>query len=711
MSFLVDSTIKISLIVIAALMGATLAGRRQSAASRHWLLAVAVVCALLVPALGIVMPAWSITWRTEETLASRETPTLILLQHLPVTTSSARMEPTGLAVIQAVMVPVWILGVVVSIGVLCTGLLRLKHMASRAQRVERDDWAEICAQLSQADGRRRRVRLLQSDHATLLVTWGFIRPTIMLPAAAREWTRERARIVLGHELAHVRRGDWVAHMAGELLRALYWFNPVVWAACRRLRHESERACDDAVLNGGVDGSEYATHLLDLARTLNVNRRDWLIAPAMARRSGLEGRIRAMLNSNVNRSPLTTSTRFATIIVVAGLTIPLAGFGAETPASPSTGSVLRWSDIPLPETGAGDTSRSRYGAVVTNGAGSSALQLGAADFCCPEYLRSMLDTLRANWDEGPDVRGSAVLVFTIERSGRISDVSVESPSPVAAHNVNAQRAVLLSARQLPPLPDSFGDSSLTVHLRFEYGSAPSAERAPEPADSLGAQNSAFFTFSGTVLDATGRFVPEARVRLVNANSGATYEVSSNDTGRFEFVGLPSGEYARQVLFPGFSIAKETLTIAGRNVEQNVVLQVGGLEETITVRRASPQPPAPAEDLEELGRRVEEARQRALAACAVQGAAGGKILPPKMLHRATPEYSESLRNANIGGVVTIEAVIGTDGIVREARALTSVHPNLEGAALDAVRQWRFSVTMLNCVPVEVRMMVTVRFAPEI
>ena len=86
----------------------------------------------------------------------------------------------------------------------------------------------------------------------------------MLPADASDWPEDRIRIVLGHELAHVRRGDWLVQMAAELVRSVYWFNPLVWIACRRLRLESEQACDDAVLKMGVEGSAYATELVDLA---------------------------------------------------------------------------------------------------------------------------------------------------------------------------------------------------------------------------------------------------------------------------------------------------------------------------------------------------------------------------------------------------------------------------------------------------------------
>ena len=100
-----------------------------------------------------------------------------------------------------------------------------------------------------------RSLLLQSDHPTLLVTWGVWQPKVILPAEARGWPEDRIRIVLAHELAHVRRGDWLVQLAAELLRAIYWFNPLLWIACRQLRRESEHACDDAVLALGVEGAD------------------------------------------------------------------------------------------------------------------------------------------------------------------------------------------------------------------------------------------------------------------------------------------------------------------------------------------------------------------------------------------------------------------------------------------------------------------------
>ena len=135
-----------------------------------------------------------------------------------------------------------------------------------------------------------------------------MRPIVVLPRDAGEWSLERARIVLCHELAHVRRADWLVLLAAELLRAAYWFNPLTWMIGKRLRDESERACDDEVMNQGVEGTTYATELLALARILNAERPGWVAAPAMARPSSLERRVTAMVNHQINRQPVGRAPR-------------------------------------------------------------------------------------------------------------------------------------------------------------------------------------------------------------------------------------------------------------------------------------------------------------------------------------------------------------------------------------------------------------------
>jgi protein TonB len=83
------------------------------------------------------------------------------------------------------------------------------------------------------------------------------------------------------------------------------------------------------------------------------------------------------------------------------------------------------------------------------------------------------------------------------------------------------------------------------------------------------------------------------------------------------------------------------------------------------------------------------------------------PPVKLHDVAPVYPDLARAVGVEGVVVIECRIGTDGHVADARVLSG-HPLLDGAALDAVRQWRYRPTLLNGRPVAVLMTVTVRFS---
>ena len=106
------------------------------------------------------------------------------------------------------------------------------------------------------------------------------------------------------------------------MRAAYWFNPLIWIACRRLRDESEQACDDTVLRRGIDAADYASHLLAVARQVLTADRGWASAPAVANASTLERRIAAMLNASRNREPLTRPAGVVSLLAMLAVTIPV-----------------------------------------------------------------------------------------------------------------------------------------------------------------------------------------------------------------------------------------------------------------------------------------------------------------------------------------------------------------------------------------------------
>src|SRR5262249_28613311 len=157
--------------------------------------------------------------------------------------------------------------------------------------------AKVAAEL----GCRRTIRIEQSIDECMPMTWGILRPYIVLPRSAEHWSDSRLRVGLAHELAHVQRMDWLTQVGVQIVCSVYWFNPLFWMAANRMHRESESACDDAVLHLGVDARDYATHLLEIARGFCRSKTRWALA--MARPSDLEKRFAALLRSKMSREAI------------------------------------------------------------------------------------------------------------------------------------------------------------------------------------------------------------------------------------------------------------------------------------------------------------------------------------------------------------------------------------------------------------------------
>jgi TonB family protein len=553
-ALLLEATVKSSLLVLAAL-AAVACLRRRSAALRHWILSAAMVAAALSPLLVLVTPAWHVPIDAiprPRVIAAIAPQTGTLAPARPPTDAARHQESANgpIANAAALVSTTWLAGVGASILILSIGLCRLGWIAARARRVSDGRWAAAADGIAREYGLRRPVVILQSDHPALLVTWGFVQPKVILPRTAPDWTDERIRVVLSHELAHVKRGDWLIQMLAEIARAGYWFNPVMWVACRRLRLESEQATDDVVLHAGIEGSDYAAHLLDLARAF-ARHRHWLPAPAIARPSSLERRVRAMLNTRINRAPITRAARVA---VVAALSLA---------------------------------------------------------------------------------------------------------------------AIAVAAAQ-----------------------------------------GTFSTFSGTVFDPMNGYLPGVTMTLTNTQSGAKHEIRSDRTGHFEFVGLPPGSYSLQAILPGFSLLTGTLDLTGRDLQRDVTLKIGSLEETISVWAsrggANPSPASP-----QAARHAAPDKFAMMKQCSAQtpatGSMGGNIRQPTKVVDVKPRYPEQLAEAGTGGVFEFAARIGTDGTITDLQTTSGTNPDLELAAATAIRQWEFTPTLLNCVAVEVPMTIHVTFRP--
>ncbi len=303
--------------------------RHASAASRHTVWTTVFVAMLLLPVARAVMPEWSVISLPDRfSRLGARSPDASADSRLVVTDSAAVDAATASPSRSAwgrsgtVLVTVWALGAAACLGWICAGFFGTRRLERAARLVEDARVRERAVRAADLLGVRRPVRLLAVSNDVMPSTWGLVAPRVLLPSGARQWTDTQLDAVLTHELSHVVRGDAASHLSARLATALWWWHPLAWVAARRARFERERACDDLVLTQGTCASDYAEDLVTFVSSLNLPPAESPATMAMARRSQLEGRVMAILKSDVNRRGVSQSGFMAALLVM-GLVWPLA----------------------------------------------------------------------------------------------------------------------------------------------------------------------------------------------------------------------------------------------------------------------------------------------------------------------------------------------------------------------------------------------------
>jgi uncharacterized protein (TIGR03435 family) len=213
------------------------------------------------------------------------------------------------------LVAAWGLGAFVCLVPVLLTPWRLRELRRTARR-----WSRAEVLLRTIDPTARPVAVFLHDEETAPLACGIVRPAILLPAAAAQWTEDDITRALIHELEHVRRGDWRVFIATRIVSALYWFHPLVWIAWRRLGLEAKRAADDAVLHES-EPTAYAQQLVTLAK--ERWRASAIPVLSMAGRSDLSARVAAVLDETQMRGRLGRA-RAAVILAAACLLVMAVG---------------------------------------------------------------------------------------------------------------------------------------------------------------------------------------------------------------------------------------------------------------------------------------------------------------------------------------------------------------------------------------------------
>lgn len=296
--------LKVTLLLLLA-WTLTLALRRRSAATRHF-----VWCAALFGCAAIAMAAlWVPPLKVRVWSASRSAvaqPPLFdpIGDAIPDTKAAALPPHSDTGAAAPVLPLLWLAGALGVIAWSAAGHIALARIARRS---------------TAAEGYR------VSDAIRAPVTWGSM---ILLPTESETWPAERRDAALLHERAHLARHDFLVQLAARLVCAAFWFHPLAWVALRRLRMESEHACDDRVLAAGMIATEYASHLLAVAHGALTRHHGAAEALAMARPSQFESRLVAVLDEQRSHGRISRNIAIVAASLVAIAILPIA-FARQT----------------------------------------------------------------------------------------------------------------------------------------------------------------------------------------------------------------------------------------------------------------------------------------------------------------------------------------------------------------------------------------------
>jgi beta-lactamase regulating signal transducer with metallopeptidase domain/HEAT repeat protein len=342
--------VKATALLLVAL-AASLLLQRASAGSRHLVWLVAVVGVLALPGVAAwgplelrVLPAadvsrveaWPLRFaqgdsRTDDSRAPvasplptptpTPAPAPVAIESAPA--SSGVLPSLGLG---TMLFGAWAVVALALALYLAYGAWSVHRIVARARPLDDPDWQAPLYEIADRLGLGAAPRLLRSEDVKMPFAAGLVSSTIVLPAESDGWSAERRSAVLIHELGHVRRRDLIGHTLGRVACALWWFHPLVWTAARRLRAESERACDDLALVFGARPSDYAEHLLDIVSCVRDHNTP-AVALAMAHRREFEGRMLAILDPELRRRGM---GRVQTAGLVGGLAALALVVGAAAP---------------------------------------------------------------------------------------------------------------------------------------------------------------------------------------------------------------------------------------------------------------------------------------------------------------------------------------------------------------------------------------------
>lgn len=648
--------------------------RRSSAASRHVVWSCALLAVLLLPLTSWLVPSLYVPWlappSAAETLAAYapHMPELQVFPALPagqnpdpqpstplrrqaVAPRGASGAPGVGPLIAAGLTIGWAIGSLTLLVRLAVGFVTRARLTRVSTVLGESPLRRVTTSYVRAMRIARPVRVRIAPTEMMPATWGLIRPTVLLPPSAHHWREDRLRLVFVHELSHVVRFDVLTAAIAYLATVLVWWNPLVWIATRHAQLERERACDDAVLRSGLTPSRYANELLALAQSLPSPFAQRL-ALAMAKPHRVERRLVAILDANQRRAG-TSHTVAVIASVLMALQLPLAAITTEPPT-------------PAP---AFEQS-------------SPAISLSAVT----PHTADVIPAARSGADQQPPASVPRPTPATTPATV-VPDLSGPwslDPVPAALDLATAPFGLAFTAIQndkalVADITPTRADVS-PYTLRFLFNGLPS---------NLSGGGTAIFP------SAAGRRTPDTRssytVRDNTHWDGNVLEIRTTETSNNQ-------EHVTRI---------RRLRRDGDALTVETTVWTDAQPRVVTARYQRPDDVAAGPP--NLRRRPMPIPSGQFGAGAYLAEDVSTLVPPVPIQRVHPQFTPEALRAKIEGVVEMEAIVGIDGRVSDARVIRSLDTEygLDAQALAAAMASRYAPATLDGHPVRCRIVVESRF----
>jgi TonB family protein len=659
---LASAALKSTLVLGAAWLIAYLL-RGRSAAARHMVWTAAAAALVALPLLTVALPALRV--RVANAVLPADSGIVFRAAAKvpePGGAVAAKQAPAGRTPATAVpargidgksaLMLLWMAGIAAGFLQMLAALAMLWR-TRRAARVSPDQGAADA--LASRLGIAHQVQVLETPSG-MPMTFGVLRPTVLLPQEARAWSDERRRVVLLHELAHVLRGDAVTHLLARTALVLHWWNPLAWTMWREFLKERERATDDLVLGTGATASNYAGHLLEIARTMQMRPASAAAGVAMARRSQLEGRLLAILDRRTARGQQGRAATVGAVVLAIAIIAPLAAVRAQSQAEQSA----------------------------------------------PPEVEATI--LAANAQKNHEILDQAAVTYEQLRkfaeAQKLRQASLAMVEQVSGQLSKDYAIALIKLGDLARKRGAWQESTDYYTKALEQGDRPEVftalinlgRDAIQPTVSVMDRPVARTSDPARALE----FLKRARNVANNGNDMGTALTWMAVVRQSELDGGPDAEslYRAAMATEDADSAEQALTLE---------FYARFLKSQDRAAEAAP--------VEARARAIRRVRVTTMgpreAAVSPVFRVGGGVKAPSLLYKMEPEYSEEARAAKYQGTVLLRVVVDVDGRAKDIEVMNGLGLGLDEQAVLAIRRWKFKPGEKDGVPVPVLAQIEINF----